>query len=113
VAAGLTYAGVGIVVVRNQPRSCSAGGRRRVSGASSSSGSRPARPVAAFAARLKEALDPDSDRADLAGAVLRSLEPAHVSVMNVPHEHHSLGSERGLATPSPDGKGREISRPPH
>jgi hypothetical protein len=36
--------------------------------------------VAAFAARLKEAVGLDSARADLAGVVQQVLEPAHVSV---------------------------------
>jgi hypothetical protein len=36
--------------------------------------------VAAFAARLKDAVDLDSVRDDLAGAVQKALEPAHVSV---------------------------------
>ena len=36
--------------------------------------------VAAFAARLKNAVDLDSVRDDLAGAVHKALEPAHVSV---------------------------------
>jgi hypothetical protein len=36
--------------------------------------------VAAFAARLKDEVDLDSIRHDLAGAVHRALEPAHVSV---------------------------------
>jgi hypothetical protein len=36
--------------------------------------------VAAFAARLKDAVDLDSIRDDLAGAVHQALEPAHVSV---------------------------------
>ena len=36
--------------------------------------------VAAFAARLKDAVDPDSVRDDLAGVVNRALEPVHVSV---------------------------------
>jgi len=36
--------------------------------------------VAAFAARLKDAVDLDSVRADLAGVVQQTLEPAHVSV---------------------------------
>jgi hypothetical protein len=36
--------------------------------------------VAAFAARLKDAVDLDSVRDDLAGVVQRTLEPAHVSV---------------------------------
>jgi hypothetical protein len=36
--------------------------------------------VAAFAARLQDTVDPDSVRADLAGAVHGALEPTHVSV---------------------------------
>jgi len=36
--------------------------------------------VAAFAARLKDAVDLDSVRADLARTVHQALEPAHVSV---------------------------------
>ena len=36
--------------------------------------------VAAFAARLKDAVDLDSVRDDLAGVVHKALEPAHVSV---------------------------------
>jgi hypothetical protein len=36
--------------------------------------------VAAFAARLKDAVDLDSVQADLAGVVNRALEPAHISV---------------------------------
>jgi hypothetical protein len=36
--------------------------------------------VAAFATRLKDAVDLDSVRDDLAGLVSRALEPAHVSV---------------------------------
>ena len=38
------------------------------------------RTVAAFAARLKDAVDLDSVRDDLASAVHQALEPAHVSV---------------------------------
>ena len=38
------------------------------------------RTVAAFAARLKDAVDLDSVRDDLAGAVHQALEPAHISV---------------------------------
>ena len=38
------------------------------------------RTVAVFAARLKDAVDTDAVRADLAGVVEASLEPAHVSV---------------------------------
>jgi hypothetical protein len=36
--------------------------------------------VAAFAARLKNTVDPDSARDDLASVVHRALEPAHISV---------------------------------
>jgi len=36
--------------------------------------------VAAFAARLKDAVDLDAVGADLAGVVQRALEPAHVSM---------------------------------
>jgi hypothetical protein len=36
--------------------------------------------VAAFAGRLKEAVDLDSVQADLTGVVQRTLEPAHLSV---------------------------------
>jgi hypothetical protein len=36
--------------------------------------------VAAFAARLQDAMDLDAVRADLSGVIQRSLEPAHVSV---------------------------------
>jgi hypothetical protein len=36
--------------------------------------------VAAFAARLKDAVETDAVRADLAGIVQQALEPAHVSV---------------------------------
>ncbi|MGH3164664.1 MAG: hypothetical protein ACRDN0_02080, partial [Trebonia sp.] len=38
------------------------------------------RMVAAFAARLQDAVDLDSARGDLAGVVHQALEPAHVSV---------------------------------
>ena len=41
---------------------------------------RPARTVAAFAARLKDAADLNSIEDDLAAAVHRTLEPAHISV---------------------------------
>jgi HD superfamily phosphohydrolase YqeK len=36
--------------------------------------------VAAFAARLKDEVDLDAVKADLAGLVHQALEPAHVSV---------------------------------
>ncbi|HYB18502.1 MAG TPA: hypothetical protein VEF71_23980, partial [Streptosporangiaceae bacterium] len=38
------------------------------------------RTIAAFAARLKDEVDLDSIRDDLAGAVSQALEPAHISV---------------------------------
>jgi len=38
------------------------------------------RTVAAFAARLKDSVDLDSVRDDLASTVLRALEPEHLSV---------------------------------
>ena len=41
--------------------------------------------VAAFAARLKDAVDLASAQAELAGAVQEALEPAHVSVWISPH----------------------------
>jgi len=36
--------------------------------------------VAAFAARLKDAVDLDSIRDDLAGVIDQALEPSHISV---------------------------------
>lgn len=36
--------------------------------------------ITAFAAQLKDAVDPDSVRSDLVGAVRQALEPAHISV---------------------------------
>jgi hypothetical protein len=42
--------------------------------------------VAAFAARLKDAVDLDSIRADLAGVVHQAVEPVHVSVWISHHE---------------------------
>jgi hypothetical protein len=42
------------------------------------------RTVEAFAARLKDAVDLDMVRTDLAGVVSRALEPAHVSVWTAP-----------------------------
>ena len=42
--------------------------------------------VAAFAARLKDAVDLDSVRDDLAGVVHQALEPAHVSVWISQHD---------------------------
>jgi hypothetical protein len=45
--------------------------------------------VAAFASRLKDEVDLDSIRDDLAGAVQRALEPAHVSVW-INEQSHEL-----------------------
>ena len=42
--------------------------------------------VAAFAARLKDAVDLDAVRGDLARVVQEALEPAHVSVWTSRHE---------------------------
>ena len=42
--------------------------------------------VAAFAARLKDAVDLDSVQADLAGVAHQALEPAHVSVWISQHD---------------------------
>ena len=44
--------------------------------------------VAAFAAQLKDAVDLDSVRDDLAAVVQKALEPAHVSVWIGPDERH-------------------------
>jgi hypothetical protein len=44
--------------------------------------------VAAFAARLKDAVDSDAVRADLTGVIHTSLEPTHVSVWLGPGERH-------------------------
>jgi hypothetical protein len=43
-------------------------------------GSRADQTVAAFAARLKETVQLDSVRGDLARVIQQTLEPAHVSV---------------------------------
>jgi hypothetical protein len=57
--------------------------------------------VAAFAARLKDAVDLDAVQTDLATVVQRALEPAHVSVwMN----------NAGKAGPPPPGPGRSRDR---
>ena len=45
--------------------------------------------VAAFAARLKDAVDLDSVRDDLASVVQAALEPAHVQVWTSPRDHDS------------------------
>jgi hypothetical protein len=42
--------------------------------------------VTAFAARLKDTVDLDSIRDDLAAAVNRALDPAHVSVWVSPRD---------------------------
>jgi hypothetical protein len=44
--------------------------------------------VTAFAARLKDAVDPDAVRADLTSVVHSALKPAHVSVWIRPGERH-------------------------
>jgi hypothetical protein len=46
------------------------------------------RMVAAFAARLQDAVDPDAVRADLTGVVHTALEPAHASVWIRPGDRH-------------------------
>jgi len=46
------------------------------------------RTLAAFAAQLKDAVDLDSVRDDLAAVVQKALEPAHVSVWIGPDERH-------------------------
>jgi hypothetical protein len=46
------------------------------------------RTLAAFAAQLKDAVDLDSVRDDLAAVVQKALEPAHVSVWIRPDERH-------------------------
>ena len=40
--------------------------------------------VAAFAARLQDAVDLDTVRADLAGVVQAALEPAHLTIWTAP-----------------------------
>jgi hypothetical protein len=49
------------------------------------------RTVAAFAARLKDAVDPDQTRAELLDVVHRSLEPAHLSCWISPPGRHGAG----------------------
>ena len=44
--------------------------------------------VAAFAARLQDAVDPDAVRADLTGVIQAALEPTHMSVWHGPGERH-------------------------
>jgi hypothetical protein len=42
-------------------------------------------------------------------AARRCYSTAAAPPVHTPRQHDSLGSERGLATPSPDGKGKNIS----
>ena len=49
------------------------------------------RTVAAFAARLKDAVDLDTVQEDLAGVAQRALEPAHISVWISPPERRDAG----------------------
>jgi hypothetical protein len=44
------------------------------------------RTVAAFAARLQDAVDLDAVRDDLAGVVQAALEPAHLALWTAPRE---------------------------
>ena len=46
------------------------------------------RMVAAFAARLQDAVDPDAVRADLTGVIHTALEPTHASVWIRPGDRH-------------------------
>jgi hypothetical protein len=50
--------------------------------------------VALFAARLKDAVDLDSVRDDLASVVVRALEPAHVWVWTKDAARDRLGCSR-------------------
>ena len=56
--------------------------------------------MAAFAARLQDAVDLDSVRDDLAGVVHRALEPAHVSVWIRPARLRRPATTVQLARPS-------------
>ena len=47
--------------------------------------------VAAFAARLKDAVDLDTVQGDLADVAQRALEPAHISVWISPPERRGAG----------------------
>ena len=47
--------------------------------------------IAAFANRLKDAVDLDTVRGDLMETVYRALEPAHASVWIRPHEQGRYG----------------------
>ena len=44
--------------------------------------------MAAFAARLQDAVDPEAVRADLTGVIHAALEPTHMSVWLGPGERH-------------------------
>jgi len=57
--------------------------------------------IAAFAARLKDAVDLHSVRTDLTGAVHRFLEPAHLSVWISPHDEPGDLVTRGSPESSP------------
>jgi hypothetical protein len=63
--------------------------------------------VAAFAARLKDGVDLNSVRDDLAGVVSRALEPAHVAVWI---SQRDLGSLPSAPPPSPSPAG-DITNP--
>jgi hypothetical protein len=52
--------------------------------------------IAAFAARLQDAIDLGTVRAALVGAVYQTLEPEHVSVWIRPHD---LPDERDRSSP--------------
>ena len=60
--------------------------------------------VTAFAARLKDAVDLDSVRDDLAGVVQRALEPAHVSIW-VSQTKLTVERRRGLTLARPPSSG--------
>jgi hypothetical protein len=63
------------------------------------------RTVAAFASRLKDAVDLDSIRDDLAGAVHRTLEPAHISVWLSPEAGRLAGAEAAVRGPQQEVRG--------
>jgi hypothetical protein len=60
------------------------------------------RTVAAFAARLKDAMDVTAVRDDLTGVVQQTLEPAHVSVWIAPHARPA--AERASPVPHREKK---------
>ena len=55
------------------------------------------RTVAAFASRLKDAVDLETVRADLSGVVQTALEPAHVSVWIVDRQPSAETEARSAA----------------